>query len=138
MILESLTLCKKLCHCKLTIVEMRFPYMFSRSFLSENCQLQSCAKLVGTLARIFVIALIIKRCVCVKASMFKAHFLNLLPPPPAPTKQCWGTNTPPSFTVYHHCQHCFRGAWLKSQSIPTVVHKIVVWNCSRQDLMTKM
>ena len=72
--------------------------------------IQSCAKLVGTPARIFVIALIIKRCVCVKTPMVKAHFLNLLPPPLSPTKQCWGTYTPPSFTVYHHCQHCFRGA----------------------------
>ena len=73
-------------------------------------RIQSCAKLVGTPTQIFVILLIIKRCVCVKASMFKAYFLNLLLPPPSPTKQCWGTHTPPSFTVYHHCQHCFRGA----------------------------
>ena len=73
-------------------------------------RIQSCAKLVGTPTQIFVIFLIIKRSVCVKASMFKAYFLNLLPPPPSPTKQCWGAHTPPSFTVYHHYQHCFRGA----------------------------
>ena len=73
-------------------------------------RIQSRAKLVGTPVRISVITLIIKRCVCVNTYMFKAHFLNLLPPPPSPTKQCWGTHTPPSFTVYNHCQHCFRGA----------------------------